>query len=96
MKLQTLTSWNFKNKLIFLLCFILPLIGFIYILINRKKWNKKETILYLLFALTNLSLTITVTFITRDFWIVTIHNIISIILITYFIFTKKTSNINPI
>ncbi len=96
MKLQTLTSWNLKNKLIFLLCFILPLIGFIYILINRKKWNKKETILYLLFALTNLSLTITVTFITRDFWIVTIHNIISIILITYFIFTKKTSNINPI
>ncbi|QWI25696.1 hypothetical protein EXW34_31510 (plasmid) [Bacillus mycoides] len=82
--------------MIFLLCFILPLIGFIYILINRKKWNKKETILYLLFALTNLSLTITVTFITRDFWIITIHYIISIILITYFIFTKKTSNINPI
>lgn len=96
MKLQTSASWNFKNKLIFLLCFILPLIGFIYILINRKKWNKKETILYLLFALTNLSLTITVTFITRDFWIITIHYIISIILITYFIFTKKTSNIDPI
>ncbi|OOR51872.1 hypothetical protein CN354_25005 [Bacillus cereus] len=96
MKLKTLTSWSFKDKLIFLFCFILPLIGFIYILINRKKWNKKETSLYLLFALTNLSLTITVTFITRDFWIVTLHYIISIILITYFIFTKKTSHINPI
>ncbi|PGF09644.1 hypothetical protein COM59_07100 [Bacillus pseudomycoides] len=96
MKPQTLTSWNFKDKLIFLFCFTLPLIGFIYILINRKKWNKKETILYLLFALTNLSLTITVTFITRDFWIITLHYIISIILITYFISTKKTSNSNPI
>ncbi|EPF02484.1 hypothetical protein ICQ_05789 [Bacillus toyonensis] len=96
MKLKTLTIWSFKDKLIFFLCFILPLIGFIYILINRKKWDKKETSLYLLFALTNLSLTITVTFITRDFWIVTLHYIISIILITYFIFTKKTSNINPI
>ncbi|PGE92338.1 hypothetical protein COM62_28345 [Bacillus pseudomycoides] len=75
---------------------MLPLIGFIYILINRKKWNKKETNLYLLFALTNLSLTITVTFITRDFWIVTLHYIISIFLIIYFIFTKNTSNSNPI
>ena len=96
MKTQTLTSWSFKDKLIFLLLFTLPLIGFIYILINRKKWNKKETILYLLFALTNLSLTITVTFITRDFLIITLHYIISIILITYFIFTKKASNSNPI
>ncbi|MGX5524985.1 hypothetical protein ACWKTN_29285, partial [Bacillus toyonensis] len=76
MKLKTLTTWSFKDKLIFFLCFILPLIGFIYILINRKKWDKKETSLYLLFALTNLSLTITVTFITRDFWIVTLHYII--------------------
>ncbi|QWI25362.1 hypothetical protein EXW34_29610 (plasmid) [Bacillus mycoides] len=96
MQPKNLTSWNFKDKLIFLFCFIFPLIGFIYILINRKKWNKQETILYLLFALINLSLTITVTFITRDFWIITLHYIISIILITYFIFTKKTSNINPI
>ncbi|KAB5628335.1 hypothetical protein E8M24_30760 [Bacillus thuringiensis] len=96
MKLKTLASWSFKDKLLFLFCFILPLIGLIYILINRKKWNKKETSLYLLFALTNLSLTITVTFITRDFWIVTLHYIISIILISYFIFTKNTNKSNLI
>ncbi|PGZ07888.1 hypothetical protein COE47_33350, partial [Bacillus thuringiensis] len=47
---------------------------------------------YFLFALTNLSLNITVLFFTRDFWVVTIHLIINLLIIIFYNSNKRLNN----
>lgn len=89
MKTQTSKSKYSSYIFMFLICFILPIIGLVYIFVNRKKWEKIDITFYLLVALTNLSLSIVVTFFTRDFWIISIHNIICLIFIIGFIVCKK-------
>ncbi|UIJ67216.1 hypothetical protein LW858_02660 [Bacillus cereus] len=83
--------WSLRRAFVFFLCFILPPIGCIYLFMNRKVLDKKDFTLYLLFALTNLSLHIVVAFFTRDFWIITLHYIISMIIIIYSNIPEKSS-----
>ncbi len=91
MKTQTSKTTYSSYIFRFLVCFLVPVIGLIYIFVNRKKWSKLDITFYLLIALTNLSLTITVTFFTRDFWIISIHNLICFIICIIFILCKKRS-----
>ncbi len=56
--MQTVTSypWSLRKMFVFFLCFILPPIGAIYILRNREALQKRDFILYVLFAAINISL----------------------------------------
>lgn len=51
--MQTVTSypWSLRKMFVFFLCFILPPIGAIYIIMNREALQKRDFILYVLFAL---------------------------------------------
>ncbi|MEH6888426.1 hypothetical protein V7024_01420 [Bacillus sp. JJ864] len=91
MENHTTYPWSLRRTFVFLLCFLLPPIGCIYLFINRKALNKQDFILYLLFALTNLSLTVLITFFRPDFWIIVMHYVISIIIITYSNMAGKSS-----
>ncbi|MCU4771491.1 hypothetical protein OCF65_11785 [Bacillus toyonensis] len=89
---KKMIPWYLKSKFIFFICFIIPVIGFVFVYINRNNWESKEKISYFLFALTNLSLNITVLFFTRDFWVVTIHLIINLLIIIFYNSNKRLNN----
>ncbi|MGE6230900.1 hypothetical protein [Paenibacillus chitinolyticus] len=43
-------KWYLKNGFVLALCVITPPIGYIHVLVNRKHWEKKEMLSYLLWA----------------------------------------------
>ncbi|PDY93829.1 hypothetical protein CON67_05055 [Bacillus toyonensis] len=66
---------------VFFLCFILPPIGFIYILMNREALQKRDFILYVLFAAINISLWLSLMIFDRSMWMVVGHDVLSVIVI---------------
>ncbi|AQY37719.1 hypothetical protein F8161_25805 [Bacillus cereus] len=54
----------------FFLCFILPPIGAFYIVMNRGALQKRDFILYLLFAAINISLWLSLMIFDRTIWMV--------------------------
>ncbi|WHT91027.1 hypothetical protein [Bacillus cereus] len=72
---------------VFFLCFILPPIGAIYILRNREALQKRDFILYVLFAAINISLWLLLMIFDRGVWLVSGHYVLGAIVIVF-------SNIN--
>ncbi|MDR4427475.1 hypothetical protein [Bacillus anthracis] len=72
---------------VFFLCFILPPIGAIYILRNREALQKRDFILYVLFAAINISLWLSLMIFDRVVWLVSGHYVLGAIVIVF-------SNIN--
>ncbi|PEB18761.1 hypothetical protein CN683_11050 [Bacillus toyonensis] len=66
---------------VFFLCFILPPIGFIYVLMNREALQKRDFILYVLFAAINISLWLSLMIFDRSMWMVAGHDVLSVIVI---------------
>lgn len=81
-----------KTIFVFLLSYVLPIVSLIYIFINRKKWIAQNIFFFSLFALTSFIEKIVVTFITRDFWIVVIFELIQFLIIMSFIIIKKRNS----
>ncbi|EEL60656.2 hypothetical protein [Bacillus toyonensis] len=81
--MQTTASypWSLRKIFVFFLCFILPPIGFIYILMNREALQKRDFILYVLFAAINISLWLSLMIFDRSMWMVTGHDVLSVIVI---------------
>ncbi|MFJ1103491.1 hypothetical protein ACJTM1_06455 [Bacillus sp. GX] len=77
--MQTVTSypWSLRKMFVFFLCFILPPIGAIYILMNKEALQKRDFILYVLFAAINISLMI----FDRSMWMVAGHYVLGAIVI---------------
>ncbi|MCU9554391.1 hypothetical protein E0M21_03100 [Bacillus cereus] len=87
--MQTVTSysWLLRKMFVFFLCFILPPIGAIYILMNREALQKRDFILYVLFAAINISLWVSIMILDRSMWLVSGHYVLGAIVIVF-------SNIN--
>ncbi|WP_142345847.1 hypothetical protein [Bacillus toyonensis] len=81
--MQTIASypWSLRKIFVFFLCFILPPIGFIYILMNREALQKRDFILYVLFAAINISLWLSLMIFDRSMWMVARHDVLSVIVI---------------
>ncbi|MBT2575943.1 hypothetical protein J7E43_00535 [Bacillus sp. ISL-8] len=89
--MQTVTSypWSLRKIFVFFLCFILPPIGAIYILMNREALQKRDFILYLLFAAINISLWLSLMIFDRSMWIVAGHDVLGMIVIIFSVVYKK-------
>ncbi|MBJ7995456.1 hypothetical protein [Bacillus mycoides] len=89
--MQTVTSypWSLRKTFVFFLCFILPPIGAIYILMNREALQKRDFILYLLFAAINISLWLSLMIFDRSMWMVAGHYVLGIIVIIFSVVYKK-------
>ncbi|MBK5486824.1 hypothetical protein JFT95_04560 [Bacillus sp. TH17] len=89
--MQTVTSypWSLRKIFVFFLCFILPPIGAIYILMNREALQKIDFILYLLFAAINISLWLSLMIFDRSMWIVAGHDVLGMIVIIFSVVYKK-------
>ncbi|HDR4735680.1 TPA: hypothetical protein QCR36_001928 [Bacillus cereus] len=87
--MQTVTSypWLLRKMFVFFLCFILPPIGAIYIVMNRGALQKRDFILYVLFAAINISLWVSIMILDRSMWLVSGHYVLGAIVIVF-------SNIN--
>lgn len=87
--MQTVTSypWSLRKMFVFFLCFILPPIGAIYIVMNRGVLQKRDFILYVLFAAINISLWVSIMILDRSMWLVSGHYVLGAIVIVF-------SNIN--
>ncbi|MCU4991766.1 hypothetical protein OCF10_23000 [Bacillus cereus] len=87
--MQTVTSypWSLRKMFVFFLCFILPPIGAIYIVMNRGELQKRDFILYVLFAVINISLWVSIMIFDRSMWLVSGHYVLGAIVIVF-------SNIN--
>ncbi|MBZ4223368.1 hypothetical protein LAE98_15035 [Bacillus wiedmannii] len=85
--MQTVTSypWSLRKMFVFFLCFILPPIGAIYILMNREALQKRDFILYVLFAAINISLMI----FDRSMWMVAGHYVLGAIVIVFSNMNKR-------
>ncbi|MGY2612168.1 hypothetical protein [Bacillus pretiosus] len=85
--MQTVTSypWSLRKMFVFFLCFILPPIGAIYILMNREALQKRDFILYVLFAAINISLMI----FDRSMWMVAGHYVLGVIVIVFSNMNKR-------
>ncbi|AZJ19427.1 hypothetical protein CT694_06845 [Bacillus wiedmannii bv. thuringiensis] len=70
-----------KKNVCFFLCFILPPIGAIYILMNREALQKRDFILYVLFASINISLWLSLMVFHRTMWMVAGHSVLGAIVI---------------
>ncbi|MGH0430921.1 hypothetical protein ACQVPL_16845 [Bacillus hominis] len=70
--MQTLTSysWSLRKTFVFFLCFILPPIGAVYIVMHRKALQKRDIIVYLFFANINISLWLSLMIFDRSMWVV--------------------------
>ncbi|WP_395761352.1 hypothetical protein [Bacillus sp. 3G2] len=82
--MQTVTSypWSLRKTFVFFLCFILPPVGAIFIVMNREALQKKDFILYLLFAAINISLWLSLMiFEWRSMWMVAGHYVLGAIVI---------------
>lgn len=87
--MQTVTSypWSLRKMFVFFLCFILPPIGATYIVMNRGALQKRDFILYVLFAAINISLWVSLMIFDRGVWLVSGHYVLGAIVIVF-------SNIN--
>lgn len=85
--MQTVTSypWSLRQMFVFFLCFILPPIGAVYILLNREALQKRDFILYVLFAAINISLMV----FDRTMWMVAGHYVLGAIVIVVSNMNKK-------
>ncbi|OTW67875.1 hypothetical protein CON07_17040 [Bacillus sp. AFS094611] len=72
-----------KKNVCFFLCFILPPIGAIYILMNRESLQKRDFILYVLFAAINISLWLSLMIFDRTMWMVAGHYVLGAIVIVF-------------
>ncbi|AVP44535.1 MULTISPECIES: hypothetical protein [Bacillus] len=89
--MQTVTSypWSLRKTFVFFLCFILPPIGAIYILMNREVLQKRDLILYVLFAAINISLWLSLMIFDRTMWMVAGHYIIGAVVIVFSNMNKR-------
>ncbi|MFD6508008.1 hypothetical protein [Bacillus sp. NPDC060175] len=89
--MQTVTSypWSLRKTFVFFLCFILPPIGAIYIVMNRKTLQKRDIILYLLFAAINISLWLSLMIFDRSMWMVAGHDVLGVIVIVFSNMNKR-------
>ncbi|HDR7792388.1 TPA: hypothetical protein QCY19_000925 [Bacillus luti] len=89
--MQTVASypWSLRKIFVFFLCFILPPIGAIYILMNRGALQKREFILYLLFAAINISLWLSLMIFDRSIWLVAGHDVLAVMVIIVSNMNKK-------
>ncbi|PGW29225.1 hypothetical protein COD88_08755 [Bacillus cereus] len=74
---------------VFFLCFILPPIGAIYIAMNRGALQKRDFILYLLFAAINISLWLSLMIFDRSMWMVAGHYVLGAIVIVFSNMNKR-------
>ncbi|MGE7890649.1 hypothetical protein ACQKN7_25390 [Bacillus cereus] len=65
--------WSLRKTFVFFLCFILPPIGAVYILMNRGALQKRDFVLYLVFAAINISLWLSLMIFDRSMWMVAGH-----------------------
>ncbi|MDF9610651.1 hypothetical protein P5763_00945 [Bacillus cereus] len=81
--MQTVTSypWSLRKMFVFFLCVILPPIGTIYIVMNRGALQKRDFILYVLFAAINISLWVSIMIFDRSMWLVAGHYVLGAIVI---------------
>lgn len=89
--MQTVTSypWSLRKTFVFFLCFILPPIGAIYILMNREVLQKRDLILYVLFAAINISLWLSLMIFDRTMRMVAGHYIIGAVVIVFSNMNKR-------
>ena len=89
--MQTVTSypWSLRKMFVFFLCFILPPIGAIYILMNREALQKRDVILYVLFAAINISLWLSLMIFDRSMWMVAGHYVLGAIIIVFSNMNKR-------
>ena len=89
--MQTVTSypWSLRKIFVFFLCFILPPIGAIYILMNREALQNRYIILYLLFAAINISLWLSLMVFDRSIWMVAGHYVLGVIIIVFSNMNKR-------
>ncbi|MGE7855534.1 hypothetical protein ACQKNI_05120 [Bacillus sp. NPDC094064] len=73
--------WSLREIFVFFLCFIIPPIGAIYILMNREALQKRDFILYLVFAAINISLWLSLMIFDRSMWMVAGHYVLGGIVI---------------
>ncbi|EEM90902.1 hypothetical protein BK749_19300 [Bacillus thuringiensis serovar vazensis] len=66
---------------VFFLCFIFPPIGATYIVMNRGALQKRDFILYVLFAAINISLWVSIMIFDRSMWLVAGHYVLGAIVI---------------
>ena len=71
-----------KNVCLFL-CFIFPPIGATYIVMNRGALQKRDFILYVLFAAINISLWLSLMIFDRSMWMVVGHYLLGAIVIGF-------------
>ncbi|HFU6606443.1 hypothetical protein PDJ82_20440 [Bacillus cereus group sp. TH43LC] len=85
--MQTVTSypWSLRKTFVFFLCFILPPIGAIYIVMNRGALQKRDFILYVLFAAINISLWLSLIIFERSMWMVARHYLFGGLIVVFFI-----------
>ncbi|WP_270342451.1 hypothetical protein [Bacillus mobilis] len=81
--MQTVTSypWSLRKTFVFFLCVILPPVGAIFIVMNREALQKKDFILYLLFAAINISLWLSLMIFEWSMWMVAGHYVLGAIVI---------------
>ncbi|MFK4467146.1 hypothetical protein [Bacillus sp. RC252] len=89
--MQTVPSyqWSLRKIFVFFLCFILPPIGAIYILMNREALQKRDLILYLLFAAINISLWLSLMIFDRSMWMVAGYYVLGAVVIVFSNMNKR-------
>ena len=89
--MQTVTSypWSLRKMFVFFLCFILPPIGAIYILRNREALQKRDFILYVLFAAINKLFCLSWMILERSMWMVAGHYVLGAIVIVFSNMNKR-------
>ncbi|MEM5626885.1 hypothetical protein AAHB47_25465 [Bacillus wiedmannii] len=83
--MQTVTSYPWSLRKMFVFSFAsscLP-IGAIYILMNREALQKRDFILYVLFAAINISLWLSLMIFDRSMWMVAGHYVLGAIIIVF-------------
>lgn len=83
--MQTVISypWVLRKIFVFFLCFILPPIGAFYILMNREALQKRDFILYVLFAAMNISLWLLLMIFDWSMWMVVGHYLFGAVVIVF-------------
>ncbi|ARO17204.1 hypothetical protein CN324_26070 [Bacillus anthracis] len=74
---------------VFFLWFILLPIGTMYILMNKEALQKRDFILYVLFAVINISLWLSLMIFERNMWMVAGHYVLGAIVIVFSNMNKR-------
>lgn len=78
-----------KKNVCFFLWFILLPIGTMYILMNKEALQKRDFILYVLFAVINISLWLSLMIFERNMWMVAGHYVLGAIVIVFSNMNKR-------